>query len=110
MMDKVAVEPGEYSSSTLRMFRYYNPTDQPQPDVTHIDIALGALIPACEIPGLQIFNKSLDSWIDVERTCRPLKDLIFFPGDVIEVRAFPPSCTLHSDRATGRIIFCSVHY
>jgi hypothetical protein len=68
------------------MFRYYNPTRSESPDVTHIDIALGALIPACEVPGLQVYNKSVDCWIDVERTCRPLKDLIFLPGDCIEVR------------------------
>lgn len=76
--------PTSSSSSTLRLFRYFNNTGGDMKDLTHIDIDLLTLLPVSKNSGLQIYVESMRRWIEVEKTA-PRGDLIFFPGSILQL-------------------------
>uniref|UniRef100_A0A7S4D4K1 Fe2OG dioxygenase domain-containing protein n=1 Tax=Heterosigma akashiwo TaxID=2829 RepID=A0A7S4D4K1_HETAK len=51
----------------------------------HTDTTFVTLIPCSNIPGLEVFSPALDGWVRPEPACRPGRDIIILPGELLQV-------------------------
>lgn len=79
---------------------------------THVDPSLMVLEPCPDIPGLEVYDKALARWIEVEDVCIPGAEWVLFGGRCLQrlTGGAIEACT-HRVRADarGRRRFCFIY-